>query len=207
MTAHDNQRPRQSLLGIAFPTTPDTSVNNMPVICAGVNREGKRMSHVDTRGGSHEIIGAGGATAALLAANPHLAPGGLALLTPPDDNGILEWQSEMTPVVVSAAAKAPPCAGVCDNEDGKPAPLGKNSPRRRTAVLRDTTEIERTTDARMISGETSGTRDEGRPARHEAMDEGEDPSMERSGSSDNESADHEDIAEEGWLRGAMSSLC
>jgi len=39
----------------------------------------------------------GAATAAqhaLLAAGPHMVRGGLALLTPPDDNGILDWQQD-----------------------------------------------------------------------------------------------------------------
>lgn len=212
MTVHDSQRPRSSLLGIAFPTTPDTNVN---AICSGVSREGKRIGHVDIRGGmgpNHEIIGAGGATAALLAANPHLAHGGTALLTPPDDNGILEWRGGettelLTPRMAAATAKASPAGGVCGNKDGKPIPLHRIPPPRRTEALRDSADIERTTDARMISGESTGTREEGRAARRETVTASEDPSVEGSGSSDNGSASHEDIIEEGWLKGAMTSLC
>lgn len=207
--AQENHRPRPSLLGIAFPTTPDTSVNSMPVICAGV-REGKRAGHIDFRGGmgsNHEVIGAGGATAALLAANPHLAPGGLAPLTPPDDNGILEWRGEgmselLVPVIPTARAKDPSCAAVCDNEDTKPA-LPRRAPTGgRIEVLKSPEETERT--ARMTSGDSAGTTE----TRRETIDEKEDASVDRSeDNSDNESTGHEDIVEEGWLKGAMTSLC
>jgi hypothetical protein len=51
-------------------------------------------SRDDGRGG---IVPGGAAAAAqhvLLAAAPHMGRGGLALLTPPDDNGILDWQQD-----------------------------------------------------------------------------------------------------------------
>ncbi|KAG0637164.1 hypothetical protein HOY80DRAFT_1052414 [Tuber brumale] len=209
IVTQENHRPRPSLLGIAFPTTPDTSVNSMPVICAGIGREGKRAGHIDFRGGmgpNHEVIGAGGATAALLAANPHLAPGGLAPLTPPDDNGILEWRGEgmselLAPVIPIALTKDPICAAACDNEEAKPALPGKTPTGRRIEVLKSPEETERT--ARMTSGESAGTAE----TRREAIDEKGDASVDKSeDSSDTESTSHEDIVEEGWLKGAMTSL-
>ncbi|RPA98522.1 hypothetical protein L873DRAFT_1032545 [Choiromyces venosus 120613-1] len=205
----ENHRLRSSLLGVAFPTTPDTSVNSMPVICAGISREGKRAGHIDFRGGmglNHEVIGAGGATAALLAANPHLAPGGLAPLTPPDDNGILEWRGEgmselLVPVIPTALAKDPACAAVCDSEDSKPVLPGKTPAQRRIDVLKSPEETERT--ARITSGESTETTE----TRREVIDEKEEASVGKSGdNSDNESRGHEDIVEEGWLKGAMTSL-
>jgi len=208
--AQENHRPRPSLLGIAFPTTPDTSVNSMPVICAGISKEGKRAGHIDFRGGmgpNHEVIGAGGATAALLAANPHLAPGGLAPLTPPDDNGVLEWRGEgmselLVPVIPTARTKDPSCAAVCDNEDTKLVLPRKASTGRPMEVLKSPDETERT--ARMTSGDSTGATE----TRREAIDEKEDASVDRSeDNSDNESTGHEDIVEEGWLKGAMTSLC
>ncbi|KAL7268682.1 hypothetical protein RUND412_008684 [Rhizina undulata] len=97
-------RLRQSLLGLAFPTTPDTGINIMPV-CADGNGGGNNSGGMEYKylhpasrigGVGTEGHGGGGATAALLAANPHLASRSFALLTPPDDNGVLEWQGFQT---------------------------------------------------------------------------------------------------------------
>jgi hypothetical protein len=83
----------QPLLGLAYPTTPYIGLNDSPVMCERCKAGGHLHSNRNDgrRGGT-----VGGAAAAaqhvLLAAAPHMGRGGLALLTPPDDNGILDWQ-------------------------------------------------------------------------------------------------------------------
>ena len=84
----------QTLLRLAYPTTPDIGINNSPVMCETC-KDGQRMCPQDRVGGGG-VVGEGAASAQhlLMATGPHMARGGLALLTPPDDNGILDWQQD-----------------------------------------------------------------------------------------------------------------
>jgi len=91
----------QPLLGLAYPTTPDIGLTNLPIMC-GACKESVIGHHGGDGGGREGMHNGGGilggaATAAqhaLLAAGPHMVRGGLALLTPPDDNGTLDWQQD-----------------------------------------------------------------------------------------------------------------
>ncbi|KAA8900431.1 hypothetical protein FN846DRAFT_892125 [Sphaerosporella brunnea] len=88
----------QPLLGLAYPTTPDIGVHSSPVVC-GACKDGAPGHHSGQGGGGGGggsgggMVGGAAARHLLLAAGPH-GRGGLALLTPPDDNGILDWQQD-----------------------------------------------------------------------------------------------------------------
>lgn len=87
----------QSLLGVAYPTTPDIGLNNSPAICTRC-RDGDTLTGINVSSAvGRGALGGRAATATqhcLLASGPPHMGRGLLLLTPPDDNGALDWQQE-----------------------------------------------------------------------------------------------------------------
>lgn len=213
---HDQQRLRQSLLGIAFPTTPDTSLNNMPVLCAGSGRDGRGLGSAEAGMAiGHEIM-VGGATAALLAANPHLAPGGLALLTPPDDNGVIEWRREETSNEATApasmqAARRP--QSICErfgNVGSEPVTNSSDIPGKRVGGLRKLEDLRLsviTPSARRNENEPAETGGKDRTAKQEGANEKEDPTVNKPAKDDKDSPGFPTFVEDGWLGNAMAILC
>lgn len=213
MGFHDQQRLRQSLLGNAFPTTPDTSLNNMPVLCAGNGRDGRGLDSVEGRMViGHEIM-VGGATAALLAANPHLAPGGLALLTPPDDNGVIEWRREeasndaVAPVSVQAVRRPQSICESFSNVDSESIPNDYDISRRRVGGSRKFELNAVMPSTRMNEGMVAETGGKGRAVQRDATSEKEDPTVDKPAKDDKDSPGFPGFAEDGWLASAMAKLC
>ena len=104
----------QSLLGLSFPTTPDIGLNNSPVMYGLSGKDGDHRVIA-----SGELVAVGGGRAmvkgtaqhALLASGAHLGRGGLALLTPPDDNGVIDWRHDSTQPAVIKETKDDEDAG------------------------------------------------------------------------------------------------
>lgn len=213
---HDQQRLRQSLLGIAFPTTPDTGLNNMPVLCAGSGRDGRGLDSAEA--GmiiGHEIM-VGGATAALLAANPHLAPGGLALLTPPDDNGVIEWRREeasnetTTPGGMQAGRRPQSICERFGNAGPEPITNSSDTPGKRVGGLRKLEDLRLnviTPSARRNEDEPAETGGKDRTAKQEVANEKEDTTVSKPAKDDKDSPGFPAFAEDGWLGNAMAILC
>lgn len=208
---HDQQRFRQSLLGIAFPTTPDTSLNNMPVLCGGNGRDGRGLDSAEGGIGiAHEIM-MGGAAAALLAANPHLAPGSLALLTPPDDSGVIEWRREeassdvIVPVGIQSVRKPPP---IQERFDSEAITGGDNSRKRVAGIKRFVDNLDTATPSTKKNendGEEAG--EKSRSVKRDAVSEKDDPSVDKPAKDDKDSPGLPGFAEDGWLGNAMAALC
>lgn len=84
---HQGRFMGHSLLNFAYPATPDIGMNNVPVI--------RQDENAARGGGGAHVVGhaAGGAvTQNLLNAPGTRMRGGLNLLTPPDDNGVIDWR-------------------------------------------------------------------------------------------------------------------
>lgn len=212
---HDQQRLRQSLLGIAFPTTPDTGLNSMPVLCAGNGREGRGLDSAEGGMGiAHEIM-VGGATAALLAANPHLAPGSLALLTPPDDNGVLEWRREETssevivPVSVQAVHKPQSICERFGDVDSEPITNDGISRKHIGGLkrLEGTNSNAITPSARRNGNEAEEAGEKNRPVKRDVVNEKDNPIVDKPAKDDKDSPGFPGFAEDGWLGNAMAILC
>ncbi|KAI5845655.1 hypothetical protein DFP73DRAFT_398656 [Morchella snyderi] len=207
---HDQQRFRQSLLGIAFPTTPDTSLNNMPVLCGGNGRDGRGLDSAEGGIGiAHEIM-MGGAAAALLAANPHLAPGSLALLTPPDDSGVIEWRREeassdvIVPVGIQSVRKPPP---IQERFNSEAITGGDNSRKRVAGIKRFVDNLDTATPSTKKNendGEEAG--EKSRSVKRDTVSEKDDPSVDKSAKDDKDSPGLPGFAEDGWLGNAMAAL-
>ncbi|KAH8148847.1 uncharacterized protein LAJ45_07190 [Morchella importuna] len=207
---HDQQRFRQSLLGIAFPTTPDTGLNNMPVLCGGNGRDGRGLDSAEGGIGiAHEIM-MGGAAAALLAANPHLAPGSLALLTPPDDSGVIEWRREeassdvIVPVGIQSVRKPPP---IHERFDSEVITSGDNS-RKRVAGIKKTVDNLDTATPSTKKNENDGEEagEKSRSVKRDAVSEKDDPAVDKPAKDDKDSPGLPGFAEDGWLGNAMAAL-
>lgn len=210
---HDQQRLRQSLLGIAFPTTPDTSLNNKSVLCAGNGRDGRGLDSAETGMAiGHEIM-VGGATAALLAANPHLAPGGLALLTPPDDNGVIEWRREeasneaVVPVNVQAVRRPPSMCENFGNVDSEPVANDYDTPRKRMGGLKKFESNVVAPSARINENGVVETGGRDRTTKRDATSEKEDSTVDKLVKGGKDSPGFPGFAEDGWLGNAMATLC
>lgn len=211
---HDQQRLRQSLLGIAFPTTPDTSLNNMPVL-SGSGRDGRGLNSAEAGMViGHEIM-VGGAAAALLAANPHLAPGGLALLTPPDDNGVIEWRREETsneataPVGMQAVHRPQSICERFGNAGSEPVTNNSDISGKRVGELRKLEDPRLnviTPSTRRNENEPAETGGKDQAAKQEAVSEKADPTMGKPVKDDKDSPGFP-FAEDGWLGNAMAILC
>lgn len=213
---HDQQRLRQSLLGIAFPTTPDTSLNNMPVLCSGNGRDGRGLDSAEAGMViGHEIM-VGGATAALLAANPHLAPGGLALLTPPDDNGVIEWRREeasneaTTTIGVQAVRRPQSIYERFGGVGSEPVTSNSDISGKRIGELRKLEDLRLnviTPPTRRNESEPAEAGGKDRTAKQEAVNEKEEPAVNKPAKDDKDSPGFSAFAEDGWLGNAMAVLC
>lgn len=208
---HDQQRFRQSLLGIAFPTTPDTGLNNMPVLCGGNGRDGRGLDSAEGGIGiAHEIM-MGGAAAALLAANPHLAPGSLALLTPPDDSGVIEWRREeassdvIVPVGIQSVRRPPP---IHERFNSEVITSGDNSRKRVAGIKKIVDNLDTATPSTKKNendGEEAG--EKSRSVKRDAVSEKDDPAVDKPAKDDKDSPGLPGFAEDGWLGNAMAALC
>lgn len=106
------QRFGHTLLGLAFPATPDVGITSQPVLY-GISKDdfprggGGGDGHGPTTNGGPMV---GGATAA--AQQALLAAGAMALLTPPDDSGVLDWRN--TPMAIAQSRNTTPATRPCE---------------------------------------------------------------------------------------------